>query len=290
MKPILRKVTPNPEFSFTVRRDFAEAMINSWHYHPEFEILYIKRSTGTWLIGDHIGHFETGNVILLGSNLPHCYKHEPDYLRNEEGIGGETIGILFLEQIMGRGFFDIPETAPIKQLLEKSAKGLQITGKAERKCAKIIDKMQKMTSHKRYIALLSLLNIIAERKEYQALSTGVFTSLIENDSDKIKIIFDYTMDHYDEKITIEHVASLIHMTGTSFCRFFKKKTRKTFVQFLMEVRIGKAGKLLVEEEKNVTEICYACGYNNLSHFHIHFKKITGMKPLEYKKNYISKAS
>jgi len=137
-------------------------------------------------------------------------------LRNEEGIGGKTIGILFLEQIICRGFFDIPEAAPIKQILEKSAKGLQITGKAERKCANLIDKMQKMTSHKRYITLLSLLNIIAERMEYQVLSTGIFTALIENDSHKIKIILDYTMDHYDEKITIDHVASLIHMTGSSF--------------------------------------------------------------------------
>lgn len=288
MKPTLRKVTPNPGYSFTIRKDTADAMINNWHYHPEFEILYIKKSSGTWLVGDHVGHFQTGNIVLLGSNLPHCYKHDPEFLLKSNDGAGETIGVLFLESVFGQGFMNIPEADSIKGLLEKSSKGLKLTGKSQEKCAKLLVKMLDMTPAKRLIKLLTLLNTIAERKEYETLSSGVFTNLIDSDQDKIKCIFDYTINNFHEKISLEYVASLIHMTRYSFCRFFKRKTKKTYVQFLMEVRIGTACKLLVEEEKNVTEVCYECGFNNLSHFHIQFKNITGMRPLEYKKSYISK--
>lgn len=285
MKPSLRKVTPHPDSSFTVRKDIAEDMANNWHYHPEFEILYIKKSAGTWLIGDHVGHFQSGNIVLLGSNLPHCYKHEAEFLSSSR-LCGESIGILFLEDVFGKALLGLPETSGIKSLLDNSRKGLLITGKAQKKCATIISDMCEMSPAQRLIALLSLLNLIAESKDYRSLSSGAFTSLIGNDQDKLKLIFEYTMDHFHEKISLSEVASLIHMTRYSFCRFFKRKTRKTYVEFLMEIRIGTARRLLVEEEKNVTEICYACGFNNLSHFHLHFKKITGMRPLEYKRNYL----
>jgi len=289
MKPTLRKVTPNPGFSFTVRKDCASAMFNNWHYHPEFEILYIKKSEGKWFIGDYVGNFQTGDIVIVGPNLPHCYRHEASYL-DTTGTGGETICLLFGQHIFGSGFFNIPETAAIKTILEQSGKGLQIYRKTGASCAKLIEKMLQMSPSQRFVGLLSLLNMMAEKKDYATLSSGAFTRLEDSDSHKIKVIFDYTLQHFDQRIKIEDIASSIHMTSSSFCRFFKKKTRKTFVQFLMEVRIGKAGRLLVEEEKNVAEICYACGYNNLSHFHIHFKKVTGMKPLEYKRSYLAQAS
>jgi AraC-like DNA-binding protein len=285
MKPTLRKVTPNPGYSFVVRKDVADEMINNWHYHPEFEILYIEKSSGTWLVGDHVGHFQSGNIVLLGSNLPHCYKHDPEFLEKESG--GESIGVLFLASVFGKDFLKIPEAAPIKALLDKSAQGLKIEGESEAKCADLLKRMLKMSPGERMIALLSLLNTVAERREYTTLSSAAFTTLIGGDQEKIKAVFDYTLHHFHEKISLDQVASLIHMTRYSFCRFFKRKTKKTYVQFIMEIRIGKACKLLVEDEKNVSEICYACGFNNLSHFHIQFKSITGMKPLEYKKNYVT---
>jgi AraC-like DNA-binding protein len=286
MKPTLRKVTPSPEYSFTVRKDVSDEMINNWHYHPEFEILYIRKSAGTWLIGDHVGHFQSGNVVLLGSNLPHCYKHEPEFLSRGESAG-ETVGILFLDRIFGRELLNLPETAAIRSLLEKSTKGLQMTGETQKKCGQLISQMVDMSPAQRLVSLFALLNLMAEGKEYQTLSSGAFTSLIDSDQDKIKVILEYTMEHFHEKISLDEVAALVHNTRYSFCRFFKRKTKKTYVQFLMEVRIGTARRLLVEEEKNVTEICYACGFNNISHFHLHFKKITGMKPLEYRRNYLS---
>lgn len=113
----LRKVTPNPGFSFTIRKDTADAMVNNWHYHPEFEILYLKKSAGTWLIGDHIGHFQCGDVVLLGSNLPHCYKHDPEFLVKNGKEAGESIGVLFHENVFGQEFLTIPENDPIRNLL-----------------------------------------------------------------------------------------------------------------------------------------------------------------------------
>jgi AraC-like DNA-binding protein len=137
------------------------------------------------------------------------------------------------------------------------------------------------------IYLLTLLEEIAALKEYISLSSaGFMQSPGDTDKDKIKLVFDYTFNHYNEKITLGLVAAKLNMTIQSFCRYFKSKTNKTYFQFLMEVRIGFACRMLVEDEKNVSEVGYECGYNNLSHFNQQFKTITKKTPLEYKMDYL----
>ncbi|MBC7688705.1 MAG: helix-turn-helix transcriptional regulator, partial [Aquabacterium sp.] len=145
------------------------------------------------------------------------------------------------------------------------------------------------TPGKKLIHLLTMLDEIAESKEYLPLSSkGFMQRPADTDKEKIKMVFEYTFTHYNEKILLEQVAALLNMTRQSFCRYFKNRTNKTYIQFLMEIRIGYACRLLIEDEKNVAEICYEAGYNNVSHFNHHFKLITKKKPLEYKKDYLVK--
>lgn len=287
MKPVLRQVTSTPEYSFTVRKDEGENMLNNWHYHPEIEILYIKRSLGTWLIGDHIGHFKSGDIVMIGANLPHCFRHEYEYIIKKEDKAGESICLKFLPEIFGPVFLNLPENKVIKDIITKCGRGLQLKGKIKNKVGSTIEKMLTSSPAKKMTYLLSVLADIAESRDFSMLcSPGFLQTTADADKDRIKLIFEYTFTHYSEKITIEELASLLHMTRQSFCRYFKSKTKKTYVQFLMEVRIGHACKLLVEDEKNVSEISYECGYNNISHFNHQFKMITGKKPLEYKKDYL----
>lgn len=260
-------------------------MINNWHYHAEIELLFIRRSAGTWLIGDHIGHFKTGDVVMTGSNLPHCFRHEPDHMEN-----GETICVKFLPGMLGEYFMGLPESKDIRTLFARSANGLRLDGEIRQRAGRLIEQMLEDTPGRRMVNLLALLQEIADSRECVPLSSTGFmhNTAAGTDEERIKTIFEYTMRHYHEKISLDTVAALLHMTRPSFCRFFKNRTRKTYVQFLMEVRIGHACKLLVEDEKTVAEIGYECGYNNISHFNHQFKFITQKKPLEYKRDYLYK--
>jgi AraC-like DNA-binding protein len=270
-----------------VRKDVGENMLNDWHYHQEIEILYIKKSVGTWIIGDHIGHFQSGDIVIIGANIPHCFRHEYEYIIKKEEVAGEAICVKFAPEIFGNAFLSLPETKAIKNLFSKSARGIQLKGKIKQQASSTIDKMVNGSAVKKLSYLLSMLAEISESKEVSLLSsTGFVQTAVNPDHERIKLIFEYTFTHYSEKITIGEIASLLKMTRQSFCRYFKSKTRKTYVQFLMEVRIGHACRLLVENEKNVAEISYDCGYFNISHFNHQFKMITKKKPLEYKRKYI----
>lgn len=289
MKAVLRQSISTPEHSFLIRRDIGENMVNNWHYHPEIEILFIKKSSGTWLIGDHIGHFQSGDVVFIGPGLPHCFRHEKEYTSNRARAAGATICIKFLPDIFGNAFFNLPEAEGIKDLLSKSNCGLQLSGKTKIFISTMIDKITEASPGRKLVHLLSMLQEIAENKEYTTLSSkGFMQTPGVMDKERIKTVFEYTFIHYNEKIAIDDLASLLNMTRESFCRYFKNKTKKTYVQFLMEVRIGSACRLLVEDEKNVASISYECGYNNISHFNHQFKFITGKKPLEYKKDYLQR--
>ncbi len=288
MKPELRQITSSPQSSFLVRRDVGERMLNNWHYHPEIELLFIKRSSGTWLVGDHIGPFKSGDMLLIGANLPHCFRHEYGHIIKSGKAAGEAICVKFVPAIFGNPFLNMPEAKQIKDLLTKCDRGLKLIGKTKNSLSATINKMLVAPSGKKLIYLLSMLEEIADSKEYIPLSSKGFMKLpSDTDTDRIKLVLEYSFNHYNEKISIDQVAALLNMTRQSFCRYFKNKTKKTYIQFLMEVRIGYACRLLAEDEKNVSEICYECGYNNISHFNHQFKLIIKKKPLEYKRHYLN---
>ncbi len=287
MKPALRQITGTLQSSFLVRRDLGDRMLNNWHYHPEIELLYIRKSKGTWIVGDHIGPFQDGDLLLIGANLPHCFRHEYEKTTQVRQSATEAICIKFVPDIFGQQFLDMPEARQIKDLLSKANAGLKLTGKTKNEIPVLMEKMLAATPGKKLVYLLAALEEIAENKDYQPLSSkGFLPSPVDTDRERIKQVFEYTFNHFSSKISIGSVAGLLNMTRQSFCRYFKNKTQKTYVRFLMEVRIGYACRLLVEDEKNVAEISYDSGYNNISHFNHQFKLITGKRPLEYKKDYL----
>jgi AraC-like DNA-binding protein len=287
MKATLKKATPNPEQSFNIRKDVGHATLSSWHYHPECELLVLKRTNGTCLVGDHVGPFKNGDVFLLGSNLPHTFRGEKKYLERDDEKIGETIVILFQNNIWGDAFLNLPEINPIVKLLNTSKLGLRLKGATRKKVAKMAEDMLHDTPSRKLISLLSALELIAASKEYELVSSNGFNPSVNGvDQSRINTIFEYTFNNYHQKIVLEDVAGIINMGKHSFCRYFKAKTKKTYIQFLMEVRIGHACRLLVEQDFNVTEISYACGYNNISHFYHQFKACTNKKPLDYRQNYL----
>ena len=287
MKATLKKTTPNPEHSFNIHKDIGHAILSAWHYHPECELLVVKRSYGTCLIGDYVGPFKSGDVFLFGSNLPHTFRCEQEYIENDTEKVGETIVVLFQNNTWGDKFLNLPEISPIVKLLNTSKLGLRLKGVTKRKVGKIAEEMLNESPARKLISLLSALEIIAATKEYEIISSNGFNLEVNSiDQSRINTIFEYTFNIYHQKVALEEVAALINMGKHSFCRYFKSKTKKTYIQFLMEVRIGNACRLLVEEEFNMTEVGYACGYNNISHFYHQFKALTKKNPMDYRSNYL----
>ncbi len=282
MKAVLKKVAPSPEYSFTVRRDIGKSMRNSWHYHPELELLFIKKSSGTWLIGDYIGPFRSGDVVLIGANLPHSFRHETVFIGEEEKRSGEAIVLLFKQDILCTTLA-LPEMRKIAHLLSLSQQGVKVGSATCRKVAHLMETLPEQTHANRLLTLLQVLNMIAESGDYLLLSTPGFNgAAVQHDSQRLRELIEYTQCHFRDKLTLEDAADMVHMTTTSFCRYFKARTGKTYIRFLTELRIGHACQLLINSDLNITEICFECGYNTLSHFINMFKLITGKKPLQYK--------
>lgn len=285
MRPILRKMIPESENSFVVRKDIGENMKSSWHHHADCEVVYIKNGSGTCLIGDYEGHFESGDVILLGPYIPHSFIFESKYLNNGDGQG-EAIVALFQPEILGDAFLKLPESIEIRNVLELCKRGLKTTGGAKNEIGGIMEEMQKASKGRKLINLLTILQLISERNEYEISASHGYSFTTEKQNNaRLNLVIEYTYVNYRKQIAVEDVASLTNMTVPSFCRFFKEKTKKTYTRFLMEVRIGHACKLLIEDDMHPGEAGYSCGYNSVSHFNHQFKVLKNQSPLEFKKNY-----
>lgn len=287
MKPILRKVDKGHSYSFSVREDVCPYFDSHWYYHPEIELTMIRRGRGMQFVGDHITRFDSGDILLLGSNLPHLWKSDDDYFHGDPALKVEAVVIHFTEDFWGLNFLDLPELKPIKELLKNAKRGIRIMGNARRSLSDKMETMLNTTGARRIEYLISCLNLISTSKEYVFLSSEGFT-LPEGhiNTERIHQIYTYTFDNFHEEISVRDVAAAANVSPHYFCRYFKSQTQKTYWRFLLEVRIGHACKLLLEDKMNVTEICYACGFNNLSNFNRQFKSITNKTPLEYKKEFV----
>lgn len=288
MKPQLLKVEPEPAFSFSVRKDVVPHKNNLWHYHSELELIYFKEGSGIQFIGDSIQRFKKGDVLLLGSNLPHYWRFDSQYF-NGSPIRPDIRVTHFKEDFWGNVFLDLPENRALKTLFEKSRLGLQLKGEAKLHVAKKLNKMLKINlPAERLILLLKTLSFLSNTTDFSLLSTKNYHFNVDGkEKDRINNIYNFVLSNFKQKITLDEVASLAGMSTNSFCRYFKSKTNKTFSRFLIEIRIGHACKLLVDSDMSVKELCFESGFNNFASFHKYFKEITSKSPLAYRREYLN---
>lgn len=287
MKPLFHKVPTQIQSSFSARHDVQPNFGSLWHYHPELELHHVIRGKGVRFIGDNIGNFSEGEVLLLGSNLPHMWQCNEEYYQNHPDSKVEAIVIHFLPDCLGRDFLNLPETYLIPKLFEKARKGMKFNGRSRDKLIDLMHKATAATDMERLIILLSILKTIAESEEYTSMASAhAFYKSNEIDAVRINKVCTYTLSNYKKEISLEEIASIANLSVTSFCRYFKLMTKKTFYDFLIEIRISHACRLLIEDILPTEVICFECGFNNVSNFYRHFKKVTDMTPLEYKKKYL----
>lgn len=257
-----------------------------WHYHPAIEIMYITRGTGTRFVGDNIEIYEEGDVCMIGPNLPHEWRNDPVYFDKESGLRSTCICLFFKREIFEPNFIRLSEMNSIRDLLERSRRGLKFTGASKVEIARFIDHSVHDAGVQKVVNLLSLLKLMAESDEYELLASVGFTNAVNSeDSERFNKVYKYMVKNLANPIKLEDVSALVGLTPTAFCRYFKERTKKTFVEYLSEMRIGYAKKLLQENKMKISTISGEVGYPNLSNFISQFRKITGMSPSQYQKTF-----
>jgi len=290
MKPFFHKVPTQIQSSFSTRHDVETNFGSLWHYHPEMELHHVIRGKGVRFIGDTIDRFSEGEVLLLGSNLPHMWQCNKEYFQERPDRKVEAIVIHFLPDCLGRDFLNLPEAYLLRQLFEKARKGMAFRGGSRAKLIELMHRTTEANDMERLLMLLSILKTLAESDEYRPITAGhAFYKPNEVDTARINRVCNYALNNYKKEICLEEVASIANLSTTSFCRYFKVMTKKTYHDFLVEIRISHACRLLVEDLLPTEVICFECGFNNVSNFYRHFRKVTAMTPLEYKKKYLHKA-
>jgi len=287
MKPLFHKVPINLEHSFGIRHDIEPNFGKTWHYHPELELHYVVRGEGVRFIGDNIGNFSSGEIILLGENLPHTFRCSDEYYQRRKQLEVEAIVIQFLPDCLGKDIFNLPEAYLIPKLFEKAKKGMVISGATREKLALLMHQSTTASQMDKLILFLSILNVLSETTEFTPI-TSAYAFYRSNETDKIRLnkVYSYTLTNYKKEISLEEISSISNLSITSFCRYFKLMTKKTYYDFLIEIRISHACRLLIEDKVPTEVICFDCGFNNVSNFYRHFKKITGMTPMDYKRKYL----
>jgi len=278
-KPTFEVIEPNFGNSFTYNKFNARRLNKDsiWHYHPEIELVYINGGAGKRQIGSHLSYYSEGDLILIGSNLPHC-GFTDKFTRNKS----EAL-VQMKTDFLGNDFFNIPEMRKIQDLLEVAKSGVAFYGDTKRLIGEKMEKLEEQTDFQRLLSILNILNDLSHSTEVKVLNAEGFAMETEvKDNDRINVVFNHVKNNFQEDISLSVIADMVSMTVPSFCRYFKKITNKTFVQFVNEYRLVHASKLLAEQPLSITEVCLESGFNNFSHFNKSFKAFTGKSPSEYR--------
>ena len=277
MRPFVEKLNIAEQNSFYARTHNTPHFEVNWHQHEDMELILFKEGQGTSFIGNYVGEFNKGDIFFLGPELPHTFQ------KTNKDLFVSAVVIQFQQNFWGTSFISLPECKPIKELFEASAHGLKITGSAKLLLYDIISRLENLSGLSRIICLAECLQLIEENKEYQILSFHETKDFNAHNKERIDNIYQYTIEHYYEPITLEKVASIASMSVPAFCNYFKKTTRKTYIEFLNDVRIDNACKLLVDTEKCITDICYNSGFNTLANFNRQFHKVKQITPSHYRR-------
>lgn len=281
MKPIQFTVSVYGEGVFAVMEDKKENFYNYYHRHDEAQITYILKGKGTIMVGNIMQSFQSGDIFVLKPNEPHMFDRD---MEDEEEIGDIHAIHIFVNLERMKKFYHIPDFELVKDYLLELDTSKRLDRSVSESMMHYFTNLMVKTSMPRFTEFLSLLYALAiHRHDVSSLYSGVRNvTYSDKDGARISQVYKYTFDHYNEDITVEQVASIVHMTPTSFCKFFKRHTTKTYISFLNEVRIEKACQILIDNKsEHIAEAAFQSGFNNVVHFNRVFKSITNMSPRKY---------
>jgi len=282
MKVIPFNVPKTTRESFRVQTDTLPYFYNKLHQHPETQIMLIEKGEGTLIAGDYVGRFTAGSLFLIGSSQPHVFRCDDIYYKPKSKLRVKSISLYFDERYAGESFWQLDELRYAHQFLVESGVGYRIQGETQTQLSQLIQKIVALRGIDKLIHFMQLLMVLSESPELVPLSiTQSSTRLTATEGKRMNDILQFTFNQSNRKIKIQEVAEIANLSAEAFCRYFKVRTRKTYTNFLNEVRVSNACKMLIEKRKSIQGICYDSGFANLSHFNRTFKKVTGKTPKGY---------
>lgn len=284
MKPQLEKLTFETSSSFLARR-FKRAYFDApWHYHPEFELTYIVQGTGQRFVADSVQPFSEGDLVLLGSYLPHFWRNSSEFYQADSQLSAESVVVQFPQALIDDFLAKVPDFKSIMNLIRQSVFGIQFSRDTAEKVHDKLLQLPQLSEGFRFVTLLDILMILSQDHSPALLASTAYRITIDDaETERMKRILDFTLAHFQEEIQLETIAEIAHLTVPAFCRYFKKRTQKTYIEFLNQLKINLARKLLTDSEHSVAQVGLECGFHNLSNFHQVFKRQIGKSPLQYRK-------
>ncbi|MBS1577566.1 MAG: helix-turn-helix domain-containing protein [Bacteroidetes bacterium] len=276
MKLLIEKLPLSDNTSFVARTYKTPYFEVPWHQHIECELILFTEGKGTAFVGNYIGEFEPGDIYFLGADVPHTFQPV-------KGTITSAVVVQFREDFWGKEFLAIPENKTLRNLFEIAARGLKLKGKCKLQLNALIKELESAAGLQRIITLCNCLQAIASSQEYDLVSTQEIKQLNAKHKERIDAVFQYTIENFQEPVQLPEVAQTAGLSVPAFCNYFKKSTKKTYIDFLNEIRIGHACKLLNDTQKTVMDICYESGFNTLANFNKQFLKQKRTTPSGYRK-------
>lgn len=279
---ILEEINNRPNESFKIKRDILPHIEVPLHYHPFYEFSYVKESFGTKIVGDHISPFKEADLVLIGPNLPHCWKNDETYYSGDPQLKVDVYILHFAENIFNEHLFNIPELEEIHQILAASRQGILITGKTNRKITRLITKLFMASGIDRILLFLEIFKAMLESNELTSLSSPEFARFFcEKESGRLQKVYEHISKNFNRNITIEEISNIACLSPAGFSRHFKQQTGLNFTTFLNNFRVGYAKNLLNKGANSISETAHQCGFQDISYFHRVFKHNTGQTPKDY---------
>ncbi len=281
MKIALETISQVTKSPFRLLHDPKLSHLFYWHFHPELELVYIEGASAKRHVGNHISHYQGSDLVLIGGNIPH--------LNFDHGVTTSYLKeVLHIKPNFKDHILDaLPELKQIDRLLELSKYGIAFYGETKNEVGTLLKELHTLEPFAFFMSVMTILRRLSTSKEFELLhKTPFINKHNEKEQKRLRTIYAFIDERYESKITLDEVASLCNLTKPAFCRYFKKNTGSTFVQFLNQYRVSQAKRYLLLG-KNVTETCYSCGFESLSYFNRSFKKIVGENPSNFRVKHVS---
>lgn len=287
MKSLHFNISNTNNTSFKVQEDKMVAFYDKFHQHHEVQLTYIVKGRGTLLMEDYMGDYSAGDIFIIGSNAAHLFRSDVNASLPKDEIQSHSISVFFDPFFLGPKFLEVAETYNLAKWMSKTNRGLKVLQPASAEIAHLMSKIKEKEGLERLIIFLKILNILSESEDTIYLSKAGGSKLPSTNADsRLQQVMTFSYQEFHREIKLEEVANIVHLTVPAFCKYFKLHTRKTYVEFLNEIRISKACQLLRNKEFSVGQIADKVGFNNIANFNRRFKQINGQTPSAYRKQYL----
>ncbi|NSL90818.1 AraC family transcriptional regulator [Chitinophaga solisilvae] len=284
MKPVFAKIREDGQMNvFAVRVIDLPYFTTEFHFHKECQMVYVEQSEGKRIIGDSIEDFSSDELILLGPDIPHVWHNNSKYFdKKKKGNNARSVALFFHPEKLLAAMEIFGLSKQVVSLMRKCSRGMKFHGATKQALKTLLLEMTTQDQLTQLSTFIQVLEKLSHTREYELLaSEGYVNTYQMKDNDRIDIVFKYVFSDFKTDIHLDKAAAMVNMNKQAFCRYFKNRTQKTFVQFVNEVRIGHACKLLAEGPQQISLLAFECGFNSLSNFNRFFREIKNVSPKEY---------